>query len=465
MVGKAESSEVTSIRNDLQNEIDRATDAESQLKEDLNNYQSNLAEIQDKYAIKINPVDDSRVIGSYGNGIATVTISGVALGSKSKPVFLIDGTYSYDGFSINIEYIPKPLGLVLGTDDDGNYYYIQCFSDGVSRFFKVDSNGAYTRIFDNGFIGSGIVKVSIDSFENGILKFSVYNKQNLVATYEQDLSDYIKQKKIGFIPYSSDKNIVIFPYKEKFIYKDFLSETILDVLLPKLVNKKEVYNIKLVGDSITAGLQGTGYDASKNGGGELIANDVYSNVKGHCWANSFKNYIESKFLGVSVKNYGISGATAEFINKYKKDIIRTEDDLVIIMIGTNNRNSLGDINRLYANLQSIINYCTEHNKEIILMSNIPASLTNENKQSVMHMEDVDMIVGSVAKINKLPWISVFKLMKNYLKNTGTSLDSILSDGLHPNDMGYDIMYYLITEAIGFSVPIENYTWTPTVLSV
>lgn len=35
MVGKAESSEVTSVRNDLQNEIDRATDAESQLKEDL----------------------------------------------------------------------------------------------------------------------------------------------------------------------------------------------------------------------------------------------------------------------------------------------------------------------------------------------------------------------------------------------------------------------------------------------
>lgn len=35
LAGKAESSEVTSIRNDLQSEIDRATDAESQLKEDL----------------------------------------------------------------------------------------------------------------------------------------------------------------------------------------------------------------------------------------------------------------------------------------------------------------------------------------------------------------------------------------------------------------------------------------------
>lgn len=35
LTGKAESSEVTSIRSDLQNEIDRATDAESQLKEDL----------------------------------------------------------------------------------------------------------------------------------------------------------------------------------------------------------------------------------------------------------------------------------------------------------------------------------------------------------------------------------------------------------------------------------------------
>lgn len=44
LAGKANSSEVTSIRNDLQSEIDRATDTDSQLKEDIENTNSILEE-------------------------------------------------------------------------------------------------------------------------------------------------------------------------------------------------------------------------------------------------------------------------------------------------------------------------------------------------------------------------------------------------------------------------------------
>ena len=42
----------------------------------------------------------------------------------------------------------------------------------------------------------------------------------------------------------------------------------------------------------------------------------------------------------------------------------------------------------------------------------------------------------------------------YLRNSKTSLNSILGDGLHPNDEGYDLMYKLLLEALGFGVPIE-----------
>ena len=45
LAGKASSSEVTSIRHDLQNEIDRAVDTDNQLKEDLGDTKSQLSEV------------------------------------------------------------------------------------------------------------------------------------------------------------------------------------------------------------------------------------------------------------------------------------------------------------------------------------------------------------------------------------------------------------------------------------
>lgn len=48
LAGKAESSVVTSIRNDLQNEIDRAVDTDSQLKEDIGEKETAITDIQKK---------------------------------------------------------------------------------------------------------------------------------------------------------------------------------------------------------------------------------------------------------------------------------------------------------------------------------------------------------------------------------------------------------------------------------
>lgn len=94
------------------------------------------------------------------------------------------------------------------------------------------------------------------------------------------------------------------------------------------------------------------------------------------------------------------------------------------------------------------------------MSNIPASIENEKSMSWQHMEDVDMIVGAIANKNNLKWISLFKKMKEYLIYSKTDINTILADGLHPNDDGYNIMYYLILESLGFTLPIDGYTWTP-----
>ena len=49
--------------------------------------------------------------------------------------------------------------------------------------------------------------------------------------------------------------------------------------------------IKMIGDSITQGVGGTGYLAD----GEAIACGFQRNNNGYCWANLFKQYIEKKY--------------------------------------------------------------------------------------------------------------------------------------------------------------------------
>ena len=392
-----------------------------------------------------------------------ISIQGVSLFSGYTGAYV---NANLSGFYIdNIGSLPATLGLVFGKDSSNNVYYLACISTGIGDIFQVTPSGGYTRIISQTYSGSGFKKVIINSFESGILSFSIYNNSNqLVTTQTRNVSSYnINTSLIGFIPYSNNANVIITPL-ENYKYNYYNPENILDTLLPKLVNKTKTYKIRLIGDSITAGVGGSGYNATSSGGGQQIIGNVYQNIAGHCWANSLKDYLETKFSSVTVLNWGYSGATAQFIYQNINKFVFQDDNLIICMIGTNNRTS-GDLNRLYINLENIVNYICNLQIPLVLMSSIPASLSNESDSIyTMHMEDINMIITAIAKNKQIPLISVYNLMKEYLKYTNTSLDSILVDGLHPNDTGYDIMNQLISNALGFTTPIDGYTWTPSVIS-
>ena len=408
--------------------------------------------------------DTAHATSSVSGDVATITITGLSLFASNPPVYI---NAAVSGFYVDgLGSLPGVLGIIFGKDLSGNYYFFTALHNTVGQVFRVAPNGSYARIIDASKSGSGFTKVVIDSFDLVTLQVSIYNVHGLVETITRDMSTYgISESAVGFIPYNTGANTIQTPLANYGLsFKRFEERTVLDNILPMLVNETKTYRIKLIGDSITAGVGGTGYDTSSSGGGALITSGVYQNVRGTCWANSLKGYLEAKFAGVTVTNNGYSGATAQWINERFGDFVSASDNLVVCMVGTNNRNTSGDLNRLYVNLQGIVDKTAALGIPIILMSCIPASVANERLQSVLHMEDVDMVVGAVARKNGIPWVSVYKLMRGYLRDTGTSLDSLLVDGLHPNDAGYAVMFQLISNALGFTTPIDGYTWTPAVIS-
>ena len=407
--------------------------------------------------------DPSHATSNVIDDKVQISISGVSLFSGYTGAYV---NVDLDGFFIDgINSFQSTMGFVFGKDSSNNVYYLACISTGIGDIFQVTPSGGYSRIVTQTYAGSNFKKVVINSFESGILSFSIYNSANqLVTTQTRNVSSYnVNSKVVGFIPYNDSMYTFTTPL-ENYKYTHYTPENILDTLITKLVNKTKTYKIRLIGDSITAGLGGTGYNATSSGGGQQILGSVYQNVAGHCWANSLKSYVEAKFSGVTVLNWGYSGATSQFLYQNISNFVFSGDDLIICMIGTNNRQS-GDLNRLYTNLENIINYIYNMGISLILMTPIPAGIANETLSTfVLHMEDINMIVSSVAKSKNVPFVPLHNLMKEYLKYTNTSIDTILTDSLHPTDTGYDIMYQLISNALGFTTPIDGYTWTPAVIS-
>ena len=244
------------------------------------------------------------------------------------------------------------------------------------------------------------------------------------------------------------------------------------------------YRICLLGDSITQGMGSSGfqqYDAVLDGQtynvrgngpnnpnatsdykiGEYLwtsgGRRWYEALDGNGWSQLFKNYMNEKFK-IIVRNFGMSGINSGDLKYFINDFLDTKFnfDCFVLMIGTNNREK-GNLESLYADMNDIIKTIKNYGKDLIIMACIPASIENE-KTFRVHMEDVHNALRNISCENKIPFISVYNLFIDYCSNKGIKIDTLLSDGLHPNDEGYQVMFQLISNAMGIALKRPDATW-------
>lgn len=256
--------------------------------------------------------------------------------------------------------------------------------------------------------------------------------------------------------------------KDIYMHQKNAEYTSIHSISTKIANG-EITKIKILGDSITHGFGGTGYTNDVEHGKLIMTHDTeswYINTDGICWANMLKTYLNEKF-GCKVINFGCSGISTGHIIKHINELVEDDDDLIICMIGTNDRNSNGiDLIsgkqrtplQAFYNMQTICDLIKEKEKKVIFMSNIPASIENELDGKTGHMEDIDNQVMRLAGLNNMEYISVYKLFIRYCVDNNITIDSLLSDGLHPNDTGYSVMFYLICNALGIGTKRPDATW-------
>ena len=215
--------------------------------------------------------------------------------------------------------------------------------------------------------------------------------------------------------------------------------------------------IKLLGDSITHGVGGSGFEQN----GEPIIAGFARNPNGFCWAKLLKEYLQENY-SCTVLNNACTGTNIEFILHHFDALVDENDDFVICMIGTNNRHqyfhegekksreTIGAA--FYQNVLKLNDAFGKRNKKVIFMANIPASSANEQNGAdfwrILHMEDINAIYKQAQEKTGFALISFYDLFTDYLTKNEVQLNDLLCDGLHPNDEGYKIMFALLKEELG-----------------
>ncbi|NFO41098.1 hypothetical protein FDB42_13540 [Clostridium botulinum] len=207
-------------------------------------------------------------------------------------------------------------------------------------------------------------------------------------------------------------------------------------------------NIKILGDSIGAGVGGTGYSAT----GEIIVGNNKSNETGHCWANSFRDYLQSKYNCI-VKNWSVSGWKSSDIVTNISTLITETDDIIICAIGANNCYIENGITLLESDIKTINEYCENHNKKVIFIGTIQ-TLTSSHENKGIKMEDIDNLLREVTTNLNVCFIPMYKLFNDYLLYSGADSSLFYYNEEHPNDNGYDAMFYLMANYMGFYTDLE-----------
>ena len=226
-------------------------------------------------------------------------------------------------------------------------------------------------------------------------------------------------------------------------------------VMSKLILPNKPFTVKLIGDSITQGVGSSDYDAS----GDVIISDnptAWSrNVGAKAWAAMFEARVANDYI--SVINNGVRGCSTHQILYYWNQLIDGMEDIVICMLGTNNRTTADDSTfsytkqSFYDELQKIKNTLEANGSDVVFMSAPPASVSNESQSGIhFHMNDVDDVISKFAADNNREYISLYKKTLDYMKKTGATLDDLLDDGLHPNDRLHKLMYGWIVEGIGLN---------------
>jgi lysophospholipase L1-like esterase len=176
---------------------------------------------------------------------------------------------------------------------------------------------------------------------------------------------------------------------------------------------------------------------------------------------------------VDVVNAGVGGnTTADARRRLEKDVLAKDPQLVIIQFGINDasvdvwKDPPATASRVSkkdyeANLRELVHKVRAQGGKVVLMTPNPMRWVPLMKKMYgkppykpddpdgfnIILRDYAEIVRQIAKSEKVPLVDVYAAYEQYAKKPGQTMDSLLLDGVHPNDDGHKLVADMLIETI------------------
>jgi lysophospholipase L1-like esterase len=217
-------------------------------------------------------------------------------------------------------------------------------------------------------------------------------------------------------------------------------------------------SVVFIGDSIVEGYGASDYNGGEHGtSGHSIANNVktwYRNTGKKCWANQMTAYLEENYSGVKACNNGIGGFTAQNIYDNLETLTIDDDgnraDIVFLSVGTNNRGASDKYGAIVSPLRKTIVWLLARGIQPIVLTNTPLYNTSASEH-IENTKKAREVQAAIQRACEDAGVHCYNLLSEfycYLWEHGMDVTTVMNDPLHPNDLGYEVMFNLIKKIVG-----------------
>ena len=201
----------------------------------------------------------------------------------------------------------------------------------------------------------------------------------------------------------------------------------------RMIINGTITKIDFIGNSVVAGVGGTGYD-----GNHLAPSP---NSTGYCFTNVMRKYLAEKY-GCTVVNQGMSGASIEDIEVYMNTIFSTGSQCAIYFADINDRNSSAEWNTFMSHLPGFITTALGKVKYFAVIPQYPT-----RSDLAVSSSDADAFIAG-ATMERCYYGSLRKKWLDYITIHGLTTLALTADAYHPNDLGYYHMWKMVCEMLG-----------------
>lgn len=205
--------------------------------------------------------------------------------------------------------------------------------------------------------------------------------------------------------------------------------------------------IKIIGCSVAAGAGSSMSYKTEELIFEEDGKKFFRRVAPNSWWGLLERYLHDNYSSCTVENRGCGGAYSYQINKNLNTLISSDDNLVFLLVGLNDRKRTNGMEELKTNCECIVDQLISDGKIVVLLTPTPSVHSNEYYPNrIYHTDEVVKILRDVADSKNILLVDNYKYVMEHLEKNQLVIDDIIfgdgckNDGLHPSDYVQKLMF-------------------------